>query len=179
MINYELISHNKECHEYKDELKAFITKLFLNNNAPHLHVPDESFFTRVLKKNVVKIFARENQKIIGFASLKFLTELPDYFLFDHSIRTRFDPIIQETGFIWFNSVSTEYRGQNIGTVLLNKRLEYARKNGLSHFIATVHPDNNPSLKILKNAGLQIIKTCPLFSTQETRHIMCMSDNIPP
>ncbi len=175
MIRYELINHNTECKNRKQILKSFITDLFSNNGAPYLHKPNELFYNNVLDKNVVKIFAYHHDELIGFSALKFLENLPDYFLFSKDITSLMSPLIEHTAFIWFNSVSSKYRQQGIGKEMLKRRMDYARDAGRNVFLATAHPDNTASVKALQNGGLKPIKTIPLFETQELRHIMFLDD----
>jgi RimJ/RimL family protein N-acetyltransferase len=49
-------------------------------------------------------------------------------------------------------VRAEYRGQGYATEAVVALLDWARAEGISHFVASVAPDNEPSLTIVRKLG---------------------------
>lgn len=51
-------------------------------------------------------------------------------------------------------VSPKARNKGVMTMLSIKLLDYARKIGIKYIVATVHPKNVPSQKVIKSLGFQ-------------------------
>jgi ribosomal protein S18 acetylase RimI-like enzyme len=62
----------------------------------------------------------------------------------------------EDGYIeFFYCVDSKYRGHGISQKLLGHSIDIERERGTQHIVASVHPENVPSLKILFNSGLTV------------------------
>lgn len=58
------------------------------------------------------------------------------------------------GVVYHLTVIEACRGQGVATVLLRHAVEFAAKQGISVILATILPDNEPSLRVARRCGFK-------------------------
>lgn len=70
-------------------------------------------------------------------------------------------------------VLPELRGNRLMEQLLSTAIHYYKSKGFTRIMATVHPDNKPSIRSLQAVGLQVIMTKEKYDIRVPRHIMLL------
>ncbi|MEJ2419614.1 MAG: GNAT family N-acetyltransferase, partial [Exilibacterium sp.] len=110
------------------------------------------------------IIALDDSKVVAYTALRKMDPWPDYLPpSDYPIHT--------CALMLYSLVDPNYRRQGLGKRLSQARIHYASHTGLHHLFATVHPDNNPSLRALTSLGFQVISQQRIFSDRLLRNIL--------
>jgi len=52
-------------------------------------------------------------------------------------------------------VESEYRRRGVGTALVHKLIDYAKRNSINQIYTTINPDNEASIKLHQKAGFNV------------------------
>jgi len=166
-ITYKVIDKNIKDISYFGQLKQLSEYIANNNSAPYLYPPDDEFLIDSLSEGKTNILAFDNEKLVGYAFVKYLEKYPSY-LGDLEY-----PINECANYIFF-IVHDDYRGLGIGKELSKLILDDVKKSGRKYILTTVHPDNSSSLKAMQSIGMRVLKTKELFGEEKLiRHIMVL------
>jgi RimJ/RimL family protein N-acetyltransferase len=158
-LNYKVIDKNTSALGFIDDLLALTALVDANNAAPYLCPPDRDFYERSLAIGSAKVLVFDDDKVVGFSAIHFLRQWPDYL--EQQFENEAYPC-QHCALVWFTLVHPDYRGLGINKKMTQLRLSEAAKVGVKYLIATVHPDNIPSLRMLQSLGMKQIDQRVMF-----------------
>jgi len=149
---------------YTDAVVALLERATVAQSTPYVYPHDRGFFEKNLAGETINILAFDQDKVVAYAALRSMKNWPDYLEPCH-----YPP--ERCALMLYNLVDPEYRGQGIGKQLSAARLKAAVNAGFEHLFTTVHPDNEPSIRVLTKLGFQVIAQKPMFSNQLMRKLM--------
>ncbi|MGH1539474.1 MAG: GNAT family N-acetyltransferase [Arenicella sp.] len=149
---------------YIDAVISLVERTQLADAAPYLYSHKRGFFERNLSGETINFLALDGNKVIGYSALRKMDPWPEYLeLGGHKP--------EECCLMLFNLVDPDYRGLGIGKQLSMARVASARKARFRHLFATVHPDNEYSVRALSGLGFTVIAQQPMFSNLQMRYLM--------
>ncbi|WP_281558273.1 GNAT family N-acetyltransferase [Thalassomonas sp. RHCl1] len=163
-LDIKVIDKNTCALSYRDALLALTASVEASNAAPDLFPPTPTFLEGILGKEMTKFFVFDGDRIIAYAVLKHLRELPNYL-------GHLDYPGEHSAMIYFTLVHPDYRGRGINSQITALRVAEAQKIGVKYLFSTVHPNNIASLKTLQKVGLKAIDKRIMFEEQLLRLIM--------
>lgn len=128
------IKYRKLTISDKPELKKLVDDICFDKNDSIFFMPytEEEYENYIGEVNGVMIGVFDNDKLIGFGAL--LKESEDKYELDGCI------------------IKPEYRNMGLQKELINKRIQFAKKNGANNISVMAHPENLVSLNNLKKCG---------------------------
>lgn len=161
------LSNPSQDIDYINAIVSLVERAQATNAVPYLYSHKRDFFERNLRGETINLLALEDDKVIAYAALRKMDPWPDYLE-----PSEYPP--KECGLLLFNLVDPVYRGQGIGKRLSAARVVSAKNAGFSHLFATVHPDNEPSIRVLYGLNFTVIAQKPMFTNQQMRNLMYLS-----
>lgn len=149
---------------YIDALMSLVERAQADNRSPYMYPNDRDFFERNLAGATINILALDGETLVGYAALRKMVPWPEYLDSpEHPPAT--------CALMLLNLVDPAYRGRGIGKQLSDARIASAQAAGIRHLYVTVHPDNEPSNRVLNRLGFRLIAQKPMFSNQLMRNLM--------
>ena len=163
-VSTEDANYKKDLHKII-QINDEIWKNLQNKDLYYIEGTDEEFINNVLldKGLLLKAVEAKNDKIVGFLIVKRKiskdAEIMQPFLkFDSKEYIEMDTV----------GILPDYRGMHLQQKLIleAEKMMLNRKENIKYSIATVHPENTPSLKNLLNIGYEIVEERIMYSNKK-------------
>jgi ribosomal protein S18 acetylase RimI-like enzyme len=165
--NILTLNHPEKDIIYVDEIMSLVERTKKANAAPYLYSNERDFFERNLAGETINVLAFDGPNIIGYSALRRMSSWPNYIE-----PCEHNP--EQCALMLINLVDPSYRGKGIGKQLSAARIASAIKSGIYYLYVTVHPDNTPSISILKSFGFVLIAQKHMFSNNLMRNLMYLN-----